>query len=73
MGGGAVPQCGDLGRAWGGLCTGAEKGSEVHMGVKAALMGEDFEKLKNWQRDALHTPATPPPTHTHTHSNNKKQ
>lgn len=28
--------------------------SELHMEVKAALMGEDYEKLKNWQRDAYH-------------------
>lgn len=24
------------------------------MEVKAALMGEDYEKLKNWQRDSYH-------------------
>lgn len=24
------------------------------MEVKAALMGEDYEKLKNWQKDAYH-------------------
>lgn len=28
--------------------------SELHMEVKAALMGEDYEKLKNWQRDSYH-------------------
>lgn len=28
--------------------------SELHMEVKSALMGEDYEKLKNWQRDAYH-------------------
>lgn len=28
--------------------------SELHMEVKAALMGEDYEKLKNWQRDYYH-------------------
>ncbi|XP_046873625.1 protein kinase C and casein kinase substrate in neurons protein 2 isoform X4 [Hypomesus transpacificus] len=48
------PQYGTLERAWGALCTEAEKVSELHMEVKAALMGEDFEKLKNWQRDAFH-------------------
>lgn len=24
------------------------------MEVKAALMGEDYEKLKNWQRESFH-------------------
>ncbi|XP_077356110.1 protein kinase C and casein kinase substrate in neurons protein 2 isoform X3 [Festucalex cinctus] len=48
------PQCGMLERAWSSLCTEAEKVSELHMEVKAALMGEDYEKLKNWQRDAYH-------------------
>ncbi|KAG8005577.1 Protein kinase C and casein kinase substrate in neurons protein 2 [Nibea albiflora] len=31
-----------------------EKVSELHMEVKSSLMGEDYEKLKNWQRDAYH-------------------
>ncbi|XP_061768136.1 protein kinase C and casein kinase substrate in neurons protein 2 isoform X3 [Nerophis ophidion] len=48
------PQYGMLERAWSSLCTEAEKVSELHMEVKASLMGEDFEKLKNWQRDAYH-------------------
>ncbi|XP_051248260.1 protein kinase C and casein kinase substrate in neurons protein 2 isoform X3 [Dicentrarchus labrax] len=48
------PQYGSLERAWSALCTEAEKVSELHMEVKAALMGEDYEKLKNWQRDAYH-------------------
>ncbi|KAM9705462.1 protein kinase C and casein kinase substrate in neurons protein 2 isoform 3-T3 [Menidia menidia] len=48
------PQYGTLERAWGALCTEAEKVSELHMEVKAALMGEDYEKLKNWQKDAYH-------------------
>lgn len=48
------PQYGTLERAWSALCTEAEKVSELHMEVKAALMGEDYEKLKNWQRDAYH-------------------
>ncbi|XP_049616716.1 protein kinase C and casein kinase substrate in neurons protein 2 isoform X2 [Syngnathus scovelli] len=48
------PQYGMMERAWSSLCTEAEKVSELHMEVKAALMGEDFEKLKNWQRDAYH-------------------
>ncbi|XP_061815515.1 protein kinase C and casein kinase substrate in neurons protein 2 isoform X1 [Nerophis lumbriciformis] len=48
------PQYGMLERAWSSLCTEAEKVSELHMEVKASLMSEDFEKLKNWQRDAYH-------------------
>nr|XP_046185054.1 protein kinase C and casein kinase substrate in neurons protein 2-like isoform X3 [Oncorhynchus gorbuscha] len=48
------PQYGTLERAWGALCTEAEKVSELHMEVKAVLMGEDFEKLKVWQRDYYH-------------------
>ncbi|XP_051547554.1 protein kinase C and casein kinase substrate in neurons protein 2-like isoform X3 [Myxocyprinus asiaticus] len=34
--------------------TEAEKVSDLHMEMKAALMGEDFEKVKNWQKDAFH-------------------
>ncbi|XP_029350975.1 protein kinase C and casein kinase substrate in neurons protein 2 isoform X4 [Echeneis naucrates] len=48
------PQYGTLERAWSALCTEAEKVSELHMEVKSALMGEDYEKLKNWQRDSYH-------------------
>uniref|UniRef100_A0A668S628 Protein kinase C and casein kinase substrate in neurons 2 n=1 Tax=Oreochromis aureus TaxID=47969 RepID=A0A668S628_OREAU len=48
------PQYGTLERAWAALCTEAEKVSELHMEVKAALMGEDYEKLKNWQRESFH-------------------
>ncbi|XP_010885711.1 protein kinase C and casein kinase substrate in neurons protein 2 isoform X1 [Esox lucius] len=48
------PQYGTLERAWGAMCTEAEKVSELHMEVKAALMAEDFEKLKVWQRDSYH-------------------
>uniref|UniRef100_A0A3P8V4L9 Protein kinase C and casein kinase substrate in neurons 2 n=1 Tax=Cynoglossus semilaevis TaxID=244447 RepID=A0A3P8V4L9_CYNSE len=48
------PQYGTLERAWSALCTEAEKVSELHMEVKAALMGEDYEKIKNWQKDAFH-------------------
>ncbi|XP_037616288.1 protein kinase C and casein kinase substrate in neurons protein 2 isoform X3 [Sebastes umbrosus] len=48
------PQYGTLERAWTALCTEAEKVSELHMEVKSALMGEDYEKLKNWQRDSYH-------------------
>ncbi|XP_037316139.2 protein kinase C and casein kinase substrate in neurons protein 2 isoform X3 [Pungitius pungitius] len=48
------PQYGTLERAWSALCTEAEKVSDLHMEVKSALMGEDYEKLKNWQRDSYH-------------------
>ncbi|KAF7650335.1 hypothetical protein LDENG_00127630 [Lucifuga dentata] len=48
------PQYGTLEQAWSALCTEAEKVSELHMEVKAVLMGEDYEKLKNWQRDSYH-------------------
>uniref|UniRef100_A0A1A8EKC7 Protein kinase C and casein kinase substrate in neurons 2 n=1 Tax=Nothobranchius korthausae TaxID=1143690 RepID=A0A1A8EKC7_9TELE len=48
------PQYGSLELAWSALCTEAEKVSELHVDVKSALMGEDYEKLKNWQKDAYH-------------------
>ncbi|XP_054910766.1 protein kinase C and casein kinase substrate in neurons protein 2 isoform X2 [Poeciliopsis prolifica] len=48
------PQYGTLERAWTALCTEAEKVSDLHMEVKAALMSEDHEKLKNWQKDLYH-------------------
>ncbi|XP_036373502.1 protein kinase C and casein kinase substrate in neurons protein 2 isoform X1 [Megalops cyprinoides] len=48
------PQYGTLERAWTALMTEAEKVSDLHMEVKAALMGEDFEKVKNWQKEAYH-------------------
>ncbi|KAK9976789.1 hypothetical protein ABG768_021991 [Culter alburnus] len=48
------PQYGTVERAWFALMTEAEKVSDLHMEVKAALMGEDFEKVKNWQKDAYH-------------------
>lgn len=32
----------------------AEGVSELHLQVKAALMNEDFEKIKNWQKEAFH-------------------
>uniref|UniRef100_A0A3B4ES04 F-BAR domain-containing protein n=1 Tax=Pygocentrus nattereri TaxID=42514 RepID=A0A3B4ES04_PYGNA len=48
------PQYGTVERAWCAMMTEAEKVSELHMEVKAALMGEDFEKVKNWQKDAYH-------------------
>ncbi|XP_061107300.1 protein kinase C and casein kinase substrate in neurons protein 2 isoform X1 [Conger conger] len=48
------PQYGTLERAWTALMTEAEKVSDLHMEVKSALMGEDFEKVKNWQKEAYH-------------------
>lgn len=32
----------------------AERVSELHLEVKASLMNEDFEKIKNWQKEAFH-------------------
>ncbi|MGH0170295.1 UNVERIFIED_CONTAM: hypothetical protein FKN15_058905 [Acipenser sinensis] len=34
--------------------TEAEKVSELHLEVKGLLMSEDFEKVKNWQKEAFH-------------------
>uniref|UniRef100_A0A8C6KYA0 Protein kinase C and casein kinase substrate in neurons 2 n=1 Tax=Nothobranchius furzeri TaxID=105023 RepID=A0A8C6KYA0_NOTFU len=48
------PQYGSLELAWSALCTEAEKVSELHVDMKSALMGEDYEKLKNWQKDSYH-------------------
>ncbi|XP_072915414.1 protein kinase C and casein kinase substrate in neurons protein 2-like isoform X2 [Hemitrygon akajei] len=48
------PQYGSLEKAWVSLMTEAEKVSELHLEVKSALMNEDFEKIKNWQKEAYH-------------------
>ncbi|XP_069048950.1 protein kinase C and casein kinase substrate in neurons protein 2 isoform X2 [Lepisosteus oculatus] len=48
------PQYGTLERAWTAVMTEAEKVSDLHMEVKGALMNEDFEKVKNWQKEAYH-------------------
>ncbi|XP_058629085.1 protein kinase C and casein kinase substrate in neurons protein 2 isoform X1 [Onychostoma macrolepis] len=48
------PQYGTVERAWLALMSEAEKVSDLHIEVKAALMGEDLEKVKNWQKDAYH-------------------
>ncbi|XP_064417706.1 protein kinase C and casein kinase substrate in neurons protein 2 isoform X2 [Latimeria chalumnae] len=48
------PQYGTLERAWNAMMTEAEKVSELHLDVKGALMNEDFEKVKNWQKEAYH-------------------
>lgn len=34
--------------------TEAEKVSELHQDVKSCLMNEDFEKVKDWQKDKYH-------------------
>ncbi|XP_072123837.1 protein kinase C and casein kinase substrate in neurons protein 2-like isoform X1 [Mobula birostris] len=48
------PQYGSLEKAWVSLMTEAEKVSELHLEVKSTLMNEDFEKIKNWQKEAYH-------------------
>ncbi|KAM9361550.1 protein kinase C and casein kinase substrate in neurons protein 1 [Symphorus nematophorus] len=48
------PQYGTVERAWVALMTEAEKVSELHQDVKNSLINEDFEKVKNWQKDAYH-------------------
>lgn len=34
--------------------TEADKVSELHQEVKNSLLNDDFEKVKNWQKDAYH-------------------
>ncbi|XP_031461781.1 protein kinase C and casein kinase substrate in neurons protein 1 isoform X1 [Phasianus colchicus] len=48
------PQYGSLERAWGAIMTEADKVSELHQDVKNSLLNDDFEKVKNWQKDAYH-------------------
>lgn len=48
------PQYGTVERAWMGVMTEAEKVSELHQDVKNNLINEDFEKVKNWQKDLYH-------------------
>ncbi|XP_069484326.1 protein kinase C and casein kinase substrate in neurons protein 2 isoform X3 [Ambystoma mexicanum] len=48
------PQYGTVEKAWHALMTEAEKVSDLHLNIKHALMSEDFEKIKNWQKDAFH-------------------
>ncbi|XP_028303494.1 protein kinase C and casein kinase substrate in neurons protein 1 [Gouania willdenowi] len=48
------PQYGTIERAWMAMMTEAEKVSELHQGVKNNLMMQDFEKVKNWQKDSYH-------------------
>lgn len=37
-----------------GIMTEADKVSELHQEVKNSLLNDDFEKVKNWQKDAFH-------------------
>lgn len=48
------PQYGTVERAWVGLMAEAEKISELHQEVKNRLVIDDFEKVKNWQKDSYH-------------------
>ncbi|XP_023266048.1 protein kinase C and casein kinase substrate in neurons protein 1-like isoform X2 [Seriola lalandi dorsalis] len=48
------PQYGTVERAWVAVMTEAEKVSELHQEVKNNLINEDFEKVKNWQKDLYH-------------------
>lgn len=48
------PQYGTVERAWMAMMTEAEKVSELHQDVKNSLINEDFEKVKNWQKDLYH-------------------
>ncbi|KAI3369819.1 hypothetical protein L3Q82_024643, partial [Scortum barcoo] len=48
------PQYGTVERAWMAVMTEAEKVSELHQDVKNNLINEDFEKVKNWQKDSYH-------------------
>ncbi|XP_034021524.1 protein kinase C and casein kinase substrate in neurons protein 1 isoform X2 [Thalassophryne amazonica] len=48
------PQYGTVERAWLALMAEAEKTSELHQEVRNNLVNEDFEKVKNWQKDSYH-------------------
>ncbi|XP_040201770.1 protein kinase C and casein kinase substrate in neurons protein 2 isoform X4 [Rana temporaria] len=48
------PQYGTVEKAWNAVMTEAETVSELHLEVKNALMNDDFEKVKNWQKEAYH-------------------
>ncbi|KAJ6666398.1 hypothetical protein lerEdw1_000671 [Lerista edwardsae] len=48
------PQYGTVERAWHAFMSEAEKVSELHLDVKSSLMNEDFEKIKNWQKEVFH-------------------
>ncbi|KAM6981159.1 protein kinase C and casein kinase substrate in neurons protein 1 [Aplochiton taeniatus] len=48
------PQYGTVERAWAAVMTEAEKVSDLHQDVKNALVNDDIEKVKNWQKDSYH-------------------
>ncbi|XP_007546999.1 protein kinase C and casein kinase substrate in neurons protein 1 isoform X1 [Poecilia formosa] len=48
------PQYGSVEQAWMAMMTEAEKVSDLHTEMKNHLMSEDFEKVKNWQKDSYH-------------------
>ncbi|KAK9404460.1 protein kinase C and casein kinase substrate in neurons protein 1 [Crotalus adamanteus] len=48
------PQYGSLEKAWMAIMTEADKVSELHQEVKNSLLNDDFEKVKNWQKEAFH-------------------
>ncbi|NXD16508.1 PACN1 protein, partial [Nothocercus nigrocapillus] len=48
------PQYGSMEKAWVAIMTEADKVSELHQEVKNSLLNDDFEKVKNWQKDAYH-------------------
>ncbi|XP_061438310.1 protein kinase C and casein kinase substrate in neurons protein 2 isoform X2 [Rhineura floridana] len=48
------PQYGTVEKAWHAFMSEAEKVSELHLEVKSSLMNEDYEKIKNWQKEAFH-------------------
>ncbi|KAF7207658.1 protein kinase C and casein kinase substrate in neurons protein 1 isoform X1 [Nothobranchius furzeri] len=48
------PQYGTVELAWMAVMGEAEKVSELHQEVKNHLVNEDFEKVKNWQKDSYH-------------------
>ncbi|KAM4613531.1 protein kinase C and casein kinase substrate in neurons protein 1 isoform 2-T2 [Polymixia lowei] len=48
------PQYGTVERAWNAVMTEAEKVSDLHQEVRNSLINDDFEKVKNWQKDSYH-------------------
>lgn len=48
------PQYGSVEQAWMAMMSEAEKVSDLHTEIKNHLMSEDFEKVKNWQKDSYH-------------------